>query len=118
MPVGVDVPPSSDGGGAESDYELYPHSAVAKVAGLPDAVIPALASGQTPTFESEEEAIAHAFTPQLVHTHRVDQNTYADAARRFGDKGVVDMVMLIGVYLTTCAIINAFEVPTPEAMTR
>lgn len=26
------------------------------------------------------------------------------------------MVMLIGLYLTTCAIINAFEVPTPEAM--
>jgi len=28
------------------------------------------------------------------------------------------MVMLIGLHLTTCAIINAFEVPTPEAIRR
>ena len=90
---------------------------MAKVAGLPDVVIRALASGQSPVFESEEEAIAHAFTSQLAHKHRVDQNTYADAARAFGDKGIVDMVMLIGLYLTTCAIINAFEVPVPEAVT-
>jgi 4-carboxymuconolactone decarboxylase len=101
-----------------SDYELYAHSAVAKVAGLPDAVIRALASGQSPVFEAEEETIAHAFASQLVHKHRVDQDTYADAACAFGNKGLVDMVMLVGLYLTTGAIINAFEVPTPEAMTR
>ena len=41
--------------------EQYAHSAVAKVAGLPDAVIRALASGQSPVFESEEETTAHAF---------------------------------------------------------
>jgi 4-carboxymuconolactone decarboxylase len=100
-----------------SDYELYAHSALARMAGLPDAVVRALASGQSPTFEAEEEAIAQAFTSQLVHKHRVDQNTYADATRAFGDKGVVDMVMLIGLYLTTCGIINA-EVPTSEAIMR
>jgi len=27
------------------------------------------------------------------------------------------MVMLIGLYLTTCAIINAFEIPVPESVT-
>jgi 4-carboxymuconolactone decarboxylase len=62
-------------------------------------------------FESEEEATAHAFTWQLAHKHRIDQNTHADAARTFGDKGLVDMVVLIGLYLTTCAIINAFAPP-------
>jgi 4-carboxymuconolactone decarboxylase len=100
-----------------SHYEVYAHSALARVAGLPDAVIHALASDRSPAFESEEEAIAHAFTLQLVHKHRVDQNTYADAAGAFGDKGVVDMVILIGLYLTTCAIINAFEVLAPESVT-
>jgi 4-carboxymuconolactone decarboxylase len=93
-----------------SDYELYAHGAMAKAAGVPDAVIRALASGQAPTFESDEEATAHAFTWQLATRHRVDHDTYANAARTFGDKGLVDMVMLIGLYLATCAIINAFEV--------
>ena len=36
----------------------------------------------------------------------------------FGNKGLVDIVMLIGLYIATCAIINAFEVPVPEADTR
>ena len=94
--------------------KLYAHSALARVTGLPDAVIRALASEQSPVFESEGEAVAHTFTTQLVHKHRVDQSTYAGAARGFGDKGVVDMVMQIGLYLTTGAIINAFEVPAPN----
>ena len=33
----------------------------------------------------------------------------------FGDAGLVDMVMLIGLYLTVCATVNAFEVPVPLA---
>jgi hypothetical protein len=36
-------------------------------------------------------------------------------ARLFGSKGLVDMVMLIGLYLTVCAIVNAFEISAPEA---
>ena len=43
---------------------------------------------------------------------------YVDPARTSGNKGRVDMVTLIRLYLTTCAVINAFEVPTPETMTR
>ena len=61
------------------------------MAGLPDAVIRALASGQFPVLESEDEATAHASTWQLAQKHRVDQDTYANAARIFGDKRLVDI---------------------------
>jgi len=101
-----------------ADYELYAHSALAKVAGLSDIVIRELVSGQLPVFDSEEETRAHAFARQLAHRHRIDKRTYERALQAFGPKGVVDIVMLVGLYLTVCAIINAFEVPTPEAMTR
>jgi 4-carboxymuconolactone decarboxylase len=99
-----------------SEYELYAHSAVAKLAGLPDAVIGALVSGQPPDLQSEQEASAYAFTWQLTHKHRIDADTYARAAQAFGHKDLVDMVMLIGLYMTTCSIINAFEVSVPEAI--
>jgi 4-carboxymuconolactone decarboxylase len=98
-----------------SAYELYAHSAVAKTAGLPDDAIQALASGQPPDFQSEQEASAYEFTWQLTHEHRIDPEAYARASRAFGHKGLVDMVLLIGLYMTTCSIINAFEVPAPEA---
>jgi 4-carboxymuconolactone decarboxylase len=99
-----------------SKYELYAHSAVAKLAGLPDSVIEALVSGQPPDLQSEQEASAYAFTWQLTNKHRIDADTYARAEQAFGHKGLVDMVMLIGLYITTCCIINAFEVPVPEAI--
>ena len=80
-----------------SDDELYAHSAMANLAGLPDDLIRALASDQPPFFESDEEATAHAFAWQLTHNHHVDQETYARVVRAFGYKGVVDIVILTGM---------------------
>jgi 4-carboxymuconolactone decarboxylase len=97
-----------------SDYELYAHTAIGRSVGLSDDVIEALAAGLPPTFDSDEEASAHEFTRQLVHRHRVDERTYERAARALGHKGVVDLVLLVGLYLTTCAIINTFEVSAPH----
>jgi hypothetical protein len=37
----------------------------------------------------------------------------ARAARESGQAGVVDMVVLTGLDLTVCAIVNAFKVPVP-----
>lgn len=38
------------------------------------------------------------------------------AEQAFGQEGLVDMIYLIGIYLLTCAILNAFEVPAPQAI--
>jgi 4-carboxymuconolactone decarboxylase len=99
----------------DSDYELYAHSAVGKLAGLSCDVVEALVSGRPPDFRNEQEASAYEFTRQLVHDHRIEPETYARAEQAFGHKGLVDLVLLIGLYLATCSIINAFEVPAPAA---
>jgi len=98
----------------DSDYELYAHRAVGRYAGLSDDVIDALLEHHKPDFRHEQEEIAHAFTRQLIGEHRVDAEIYARAHQTFGPKGVVDMVLLIGLYLATCALINAFEIPAPD----
>jgi 4-carboxymuconolactone decarboxylase len=97
-----------------SDYELYAHKIVGRLAGLPEEVIDAVISHRPPDLPDEDEASAYEFTRQLIHQHRIDAATYARAADAFGHEGLVDMVMLIGLYVTVCAIINAFEVPAPE----
>ncbi len=96
-----------------SAYELYAHAAVAKSAGLPEDAVKALAAGSIPGGLSEPEESAYAFAHQLAADRRVDPQTYARAKAAFGDKGLVDVVMLVGLYLTTCAVLNAFEVPVP-----
>lgn len=97
-----------------SAYELYAHTAVGKSAGLPEEVIQAIVAGKTPQGLPEQEASAYEFTHQLAAMHRVDPAAYARAKAAFGDKSLVDVVMLTGLYLVTCAALNAFEVPVPS----
>lgn len=96
-----------------SAYELYAHEAVGRSVGLPEEAVKSLAAGNIPSGLSEPEESAHAFAKQLAAEHRVDPPTYARAKAAFGDKGLVDIVMLVGLYLVTCAALNAFEVPVP-----
>jgi 4-carboxymuconolactone decarboxylase len=105
------------GAACSADYELYAHRAIGAAVGLPAATINAIIAGEQPAFGSGAEASAYEFTRQLTHAHRVDDVTYARAADAFGEPGLVDMVMLIGLYLTVSAIVNAFEVPVPGPFT-
>ena len=95
-------------------YEIYAHTPFAHAAGLPDTTIEAIVSGRHPDFESAKEASAYDFTRQLVTRQQVDDATYARAAAEFGDTGLVDMVLLTGLYVCVCAIINAFDIGVPE----
>jgi 4-carboxymuconolactone decarboxylase len=101
------------GAACQAAYELYAHRAIGTAVGLPDTTINAIIAGEQPDFESEAEAAAYDFTWQLTLAHRVDDTAYWRAAGAFGEAGLVDMVMLIGLYLTVCAVVNAFEVPVP-----
>jgi 4-carboxymuconolactone decarboxylase len=75
----------------------------------------ALIHGEPPELEDSAEASAYEFTRQLTIEHKVESEAYAQAEHALGAKGMVDMVLLVGLYSTTCALINKFEVPVPEA---
>lgn len=98
----------------QSPYELYAHSAVARTVGVPEAAIKALVAGTSSEELTAEEQIAHRFSRQLTMNRRVDADLYRAAEAAFGRTGVVDMVYLVGMYLLTCALLNAFEIPAPE----
>jgi 4-carboxymuconolactone decarboxylase len=96
----------------QADYEIYAHVAVARHVGLPETVIDGLRQGSTEGL-GDDELAAHRFADELVRSHRVTPATYDAAVERFGRDGVLDMVHLVGMYLATSALLNAFEVPAP-----
>jgi len=98
----------------KSPFELYSHAAVARKAGLPENAIEALVAGGTSDQLTREEQIAHRFARQLADERRVDPALYLEAEEAFGRVALVDMVYLIGMYLLTCALLNAFEIPAPQ----
>ena len=96
-----------------ADYEIYAHSAVARHCGIPDDAVRRLAAGDLPDTLGDDEKIAYRFTQQLSTSHRVDDATFIEARKAFGDRGIVDMVVLAGTYYTVCGLLNAFDVPAP-----
>jgi 4-carboxymuconolactone decarboxylase len=96
------------------DYEIYAHAAIARQAGFSDETIQALQDGQVTKDLTDKEQLAQAFALRLTSAHSVDAALYEKAEHAFGRQGLVDMALLIGRYLTICAVLNAFEIPRPS----
>jgi 4-carboxymuconolactone decarboxylase len=97
-----------------SPYELYAHSVIARNAGIPEIAIQALVAGKGSEHLLPNEQVAHEFARQLATEKKIAPDLYRKAETIFEQAGLVDMVYLIGMYLLTCALLNAFEIPAPE----
>ena len=98
----------------QADYELYAHAAAARQAGLPESAITALKAGQPAHDLNDGEVIAQKFAQQLSADHQVSDALYRDAEQALGRRAVADMVFLIGIYHSVCALLCAFAIPPPR----
>jgi 4-carboxymuconolactone decarboxylase len=105
----------SVGSAWQADYELYAHSAAARAAGFSDDMIAALASGRPSPDLNEEEDMARRFVLALTRTREVEEALYQEGLQRFGEKGLVDLLMLVGCYQLICGVLNAFAIPAPAS---
>jgi 4-carboxymuconolactone decarboxylase len=99
----------------QAAYELYAHSAAARAAGFSDAVIASLCSGMVSPELSEEESVAQRFALALTSSRHVDDALYQEGWRSFGQRGLVDLLLLVGCYQLVCGVLNAFAIPAPDA---
>ncbi len=97
-----------------SDYERYAHAAVAKAVGLSPAAITALVQGAATSELDEDETTARRFTQGLTADRKVDDALFQEARSRFGEKGIVELIMLAGCYGIVSSLLNAFQVPAPQ----
>jgi 4-carboxymuconolactone decarboxylase len=98
-------------------YEWYAHEKFARKAGIGDAAIAAIASRRTPVFTREDERAVYDFCSAYYRDHRVDDATYARALALLGERGVVDLVGIMGYYALISMTLNVFEVPVPDGET-
>ena len=98
----------------QAPYELYAHRAVGRHVGLSDDEVRTLAEGGLPKDLSDTESVAHRVARALSVEHRLDEALYRDAEELLGANGIMDAVILTGIYHMVCAILNAFETPAPS----
>ena len=96
------------------DYERYAHAAVAKAADLSSTAITALVQGDATSKLDEDENVARRFARALTADHEVDDVLFEQARSKFGEKGIVDLIMLAGCYGMISSLLNAFQVPAPQ----
>src|SRR6187551_1513405 len=82
--------------------------------GFSQGIIDAIHRGEKPaSMDAQEEAIWQ-FAKELLQTQRVSEPTFAKAKELFGQKGVVDLVGVMGYYGLVSMTLNTFQVPLPE----
>lgn len=100
------------------DYEWLIHAPIAEKAGIKRAIIDAINDGRRPEAMSADEAIVYDFSIELLRNKRVSDPTFARAAARFGQKGVVDLTGIHGYYGLLAMQMNVARYTPPQPMPR
>ncbi len=99
-----------------AQFEWWAHARLARKAGLDDATIEAIRTNRTPTSMAEDEAVVHGFATQLLAAHHVEDSTYAAATELLGERGVAELVLLVGYYGLVSGVLNCYQVPLPDGV--
>jgi 4-carboxymuconolactone decarboxylase len=95
-------------------FVWYSHRQQALDAGLSAAFIDAMAAGERPAQMTPDEAVVLDFCEQLLATRQVDDTNFRAMADRFGERGIVELVGLIGRYHTLSMLFAIDRYPLPD----
>jgi 4-carboxymuconolactone decarboxylase len=94
-------------------FEWFVHVQAALKAGTSQASIDAVREGRRPREMSEDEALVHDTVVELLAHYGLCDASYARLVARFGERGVVDLVALVGYFATVSLVLNVAHTP-PE----
>jgi 4-carboxymuconolactone decarboxylase len=96
-----------------SQYEWQAHHRAALQAGLSPAIADAIAQGKRPTGMQKDEEAVYNFCSEMLNTKQVSDRTFDAAKAAFGERGVVDLIGVMGWYHTVSMLLNADRYPMP-----
>lgn len=100
-----------------SNFEFWAHMRLARQAGVAEEKIQAIHAGRRPDDLAEDEAAVHDLAKELLETARVSDANFERAKKLFGERGVVDLVGIVGYYSLVALTLNAVRQPVPEGET-
>ena len=97
-----------------SQYEWYAHKTLALEAGLSASVVDDIQAGRRPTGMKPDETVIYDFWTELRTKHRVSDATFAAAKTLLGERGVVDLIGVMGYYDIISMVLNVDRYPLPQ----
>jgi len=99
-----------------AQYEWNAHRNAAAQAGVKEDIIKAIAERKRPTGMEPDEEAAYNFANELLETKHVSDATFKAAVDRFGEKGVVDIIGVMGYYQMVSMLLNVDRYPLPNGV--
>ena len=97
----------------DSQFEWVAHEPEALKVGVPQQTVDAIKHRRATSGLDERDAAVIALGRQIWRDHRVDSATFANAKALFGPQQLVDIVLLMGNYAGTAALLTAFDMQLP-----
>jgi len=97
-----------------AQYEWHAHAPIAEKAGVKPEVIRDLKAGRAPAKAAKDERAIFDLVQDLYKTRRVSERNYKRAQAVLGDRGMVELIGILGYYTGVSMVLNVFNVPLPE----
>lgn len=102
------------GRACNAPFEWHVHRGEAEKAGIEQAIIEALLRQEVPQGLNDADETVILFARQLNQFKAVGDAVYDRARRAFGDKGVVELVALVGYYTLVAMTLNSHHIALPD----
>jgi 4-carboxymuconolactone decarboxylase len=99
-----------------AQYEWYAHRRAAAQAGLNESIIQAIAAGKRPSSLDPDETIIYNFATELLNTKQVSDPVFQAVKDKFGERGVVDLIGVMGYYQLVSMLLNVDRYPLPAGV--
>jgi len=100
-----------------AQYEWNAHRNAAAQAGLSADIITAIANRKHPAGMQPDEEAVYNFANELLETKQVSDATFKAVVDRFGEKGVVDIIGVMGYYQMVSMLLNVDRYPLANGAT-
>jgi 4-carboxymuconolactone decarboxylase len=100
-----------------AQYEWHAHAPIAEKAGVKPEAIRDIKAGRAPGKAAKDERAIFDFVQELYKKRRVSERNYKRVRGCVGDKGMVELVGILGYYTGVSMVLNIFNVPLPEGTT-
>ena len=99
-----------------AQFPWYAHHRAATQAGWSEAVIQAIAEGKRPSGLHPDEQAAYNFCAELLRTTQMSDATFNAAKQQLGERGLVEIMGIMGYYQTVSMLLNTDRYPLPDGV--
>lgn len=97
-----------------AQFEWQAHARAAADAGLDAAIIADIAERRRPAKLAPDEAVVYNFVTELLTNKQVSDPTFTAARGQLGERGVVDLIGLLGWYQMVSMLLKVDRYPLPD----